>query len=259
LRLRKQRLSQGRFLAEGPGAIAEGLAAGQVEALLATAEAARLRPDLVAGGWWLIDQVELAGLADTVHSAGLVAVCRHRAGDWEQVLAARPRLVVVCAEARDPGNVGAIIRCADAFGADAVVLTTGSVDPTNAKTVRASAGSIFHLPVVDRVDLDDCLAQLCQAGLRVLAAAADGGRPLDQLAAEGELSGPVAWLLGNEARGLTESARQASHLLVRVPMWGQAESLNLAVAAACCLYATASAQHAADASSVSGLQPATAD
>ncbi|MDR1078522.1 MAG: RNA methyltransferase [Propionibacteriaceae bacterium] len=242
MRQRKQRLSQGRFLAEGPGPIAEGLAAGRVEAVLATPEAARQRPDLVASGWWRIGPGELAGLADTVHSAGLVAICRHRPGDWAELLAGDPKLVVVCAEARDPGNVGTIIRCADAFGADAVVLTEGSVDPTNAKTVRASAGSIFHLPVVAPVGLDQALAGLRQAGLKLLAADAGGGWELDQLAADGGLSGPVAWLLGNEARGLPEAARRASDQLVRVPMWGRAESLNLAAATAVCLYATASAQ-----------------
>ncbi|MDR1214201.1 MAG: RNA methyltransferase [Propionibacteriaceae bacterium] len=245
MRLRKQRLSQGRFLAEGPGPIAEGLAAGQVEAVLATPEAARQHPDLVASGWWQIGSTELAGLADTVHSAGLVAVCWHRPGDLGQVLAAGPKLVVVCAEARDPGNVGTIIRCADAFGADAVILTEGSVDPTNAKTVRASAGSVFHLPVVAQVGLDQALAGLRQAGLKLLAADAAADLDLDQLAAEGGLSGPVAWLLGNEARGLSEAARRASDQLVRAPMWGRAESLNLAAAAAVCLYATASAQRAA--------------
>lgn len=181
---------------------------------------------------------ELNRLTDTVHPQGVVAVC-----EWvEGVLPERPQLVVVCAQVRDPGNAGTVIRCADAFGADAVVLTADSVEVTNPKVVRASVGSIFHLPVVTRTDLAATLADLRARGLQVLAADGGGAEQLDGLAAEGALARPTAWVLGNEAWGLPPDHAALADHRVAVPLWGRAESLNLSTAAAVCLYATASAQ-----------------
>jgi TrmH family RNA methyltransferase len=230
-------------LAEGPQAIREALAGGYVERLLATVAAAERYPDLVTGGWWQVDERVLAELADTVHPSGLLALCRWEAGDLGAVVATDPRLVVVGAAIRDPGNAGTVIRCADAFGAAAVVLAGDSVDATNAKTVRASAGSVFHLPVVT-ADLAAAVASLRAAGLKILAADGQGDADLAELAAAGELNTPVGWLFGNEAWGLPDTALALADQVVRVPMWGRAESLNLATAAAVCLYATASAQAA---------------
>lgn len=177
-------------------------------------------------------------LSDTVTPQGIVAVCRTatpRLSDLEP-----GELVVICAQVRDPGNAGTVIRCADAFGASAVILTAGSIDPHNPKTVRSSVGSIFHLPIVTGVDLADAIRWCRQGGLQVLAA--DGaGQPLDQLA--DQLAEPTAWLMGNEAWGLPEDQVALADRVVSVPMWGQAESLNLSTAAAVCLYATAAAQH----------------
>lgn len=228
-------------MAEGPQAVREAVGAGLAVHVLATTEAAQRHPDLVAGGWWRIDDAALRDLAETVHPAGVVAVCRWEPAALGALLAAQPRFFVVGASMRDPGNAGTVIRCADAFGADAVVLTTGSVDPTNSKTVRASAGSLFHLPVACRVDLADALADLRAAGLTILAADGQGPQDLADLAQKGELERPVAWLFGNEAWGLPAAETLADEV-VRIPMWGRAESLNLATAAAVCLYATAVAQ-----------------
>ena len=129
--------------------------------------------------WLLGDEAALAALSDTVTPQGVVAVCRSLTRPLADLLAAEPTLVVVCADVRDPGNAGTVIRCADAVAADLVVLTGDSVDVHNGKTVRASAGSVFHLPVAVHRDTEEAIALLQQRGLQVLAADAAGEhRPL---------------------------------------------------------------------------------
>ncbi len=155
------------------------------------------------------------------------------------MLAGRPRLLVVLAHVRDPGNAGTVLRGADAVGADAVVLSTASVDVWSPKVVRSTVGSIFHLPIVTDVALPAGLDQLRAAGVRVLAADGAGERLLDDT----DLSAPHAWLMGNEAWGLPSELRAACDEVVRVPIYGHAESLNLAMAATVCLYASARAHH----------------
>lgn len=150
------------------------------------------------------------------------------------------RLVAVLAEAQDPGNAGTIIRTADAAGADAVVLVRGSVDATNPKVVRSTAGSLFHLPVLTGAGLEEVLEALDDAGLAVLAA--DGSGPVNLFDADELLARPCAWLFGNEARGLAPEALERAEAVVSVPVLGAAESLNVAAAAAVCLYASVRAQ-----------------
>jgi TrmH family RNA methyltransferase len=146
-------------------------------------------------------------------------------------------LVAVCADVRDPGNAGTIIRTADALGADAVVLAGHSVDPYNPKSVRASVGSLFHLPVALEPDPAAAVVAAQEAGLVVLAADGDGELSLADTAEI--VAGPTAWLFGNEAWGLpAELAALADHR-VRIPIHGRAESLNLATAAAICLHESA--------------------
>jgi RNA methyltransferase, TrmH family len=146
-----------------------------------------------------------------------------------------PRLVVVLADIRDPGNAGTVLRSADAAGADAVVLAGDSVDPYNGKAVRASAGSLFHLPVVRGAPLAAALDAARAAGLRVLAADGGGEADLDEV----DLGGPTAWLFGNEAWGLPAALGALADARVRIPISPRAESLNLAAAAAVCLFASA--------------------
>ena len=180
----------------------------------------------------------MAELAQTVAPQGLLAVCRFVDVPLGQLAGARPRLAVLLAGVRDPGNAGTVLRTADAAGAGGVVFTDASVDPYNSKCVRASAGSLFHLPVVAGAPLPEAAAQLRAAGLRILAA--DGNAPvrLDDLEAAGRLSEPTAWIFGNEAWGLPAAALALADEAVAVPIYGQAESLNLAAAAAVCLYAS---------------------
>jgi RNA methyltransferase, TrmH family len=187
----------------------------------------------------------LAAVSDTVTPQGIVAICRTVDIPLAEALAGTPGLVVLWDHIRDPGNLGTVIRCADAFGADAVLISQDSVDPYNAKAVRASAGSLFHLPLVTEVNLSEAVIQARTAGLRVLGADAGASSTVDDLARSGELARPTMWVLGNEAWGLPADRADQLDRLVALPMYGRAESLNLSTAAAVLLYATASAQRAA--------------
>ncbi|GAA3382729.1 RNA methyltransferase [Cryptosporangium minutisporangium] len=192
-----------------------------------------------------VDEAGMAGLSETVSPQGLVAVCSFLDVPLSVVSAAAPRLVAVLAEIQDPGNAGTVLRTADAAGAGGVVFTDGSVDPYNGKCVRASAGSLFHPPVVRGAPAEAAVASLREAGLQVLAADGYGEADLDDLADAGALGKPTAWVFGNEARGLPESLAELADARVRIPIHGRAESLNLAAAAAVCLYASARAQRRA--------------
>jgi TrmH family RNA methyltransferase len=245
LATRAFRAETGEFLAEGPQAVREALAVpGVVVEVFATADATRRHRDLAdaAGDVWheVADDV-VAAVADAVHPQGVVARCRSVVGELDQ-LPDTARFVVVCADVRDPGNAGAVIRCADAAGADAVVLAGDSVDPLNPKAVRSTAGSLFHLPVIVHRDVTEVLDRLQAAGLQVLAADGAGSTGLHD--ADLDLAAPTAWLLGNEAWGLPADLSALADRVVAVPIYGRAESLNLATAAAVCLYASAAARHA---------------
>ena len=192
----------------------------------------------------------MSSLAQTVTPQEIAAVCAFFDQPLEAVLATRPRLVVVLAHVRDPGNAGTVIRASDAAGAGAVLLTAESVDIHNPKVVRSTAGSMFHLPVVAGLDVADAVDALRAAGLAVLAADGTGEHDLDDLLdvagrpAPGvpDLAAPTAWLFGNEAWGLRPEVRALADAVVRVPIRGRAESLNLATAATVCLYASGRAQ-----------------
>ncbi len=191
--------------------------------------------------WQPVDEPAIAALADTVHPQGVVAVCRTLDVPLADLLASGPQLLAVCADVRDPGNAGTVIRCADAAGAGGVVLTGQSVDAYNGKTVRSSAGSLFHLPVAIEADPRRTVRTLQEAGLAVLAADGHGEVDLDDAADGGLLAGRTAWLFGNEAQGLPEPLGALADHRVRIPIHGRAESLNLATASAVCLYASARA------------------
>jgi TrmH family RNA methyltransferase len=249
LATRPFRARQRLFLAEGPQAVREaaGHSAGITE-LYFTRAAAERHPDLLdaahdAGAALLptTDEV-VASLSDTVHPQGMVAVCRYLDTPLSDALRASVRLVVLLAHVRDPGNVGSVIRAADAAGADAVLVSDESVDVYNPKAVRASVGSLFHLPIVVGVGVQAAVHECRSSGLRVLAADGTGPLDLDDEADSGALQAPTCWIFGNEAWGLPEALRDLADAVVRVPIHGKAESLNLSTAAAVCLYASARAQ-----------------
>jgi RNA methyltransferase, TrmH family len=187
----------------------------------------------------------MAELAQTVTPQGLLAVCGFLDVPLAELISAAPRLVVVLANVRDPGNAGTVLRTADAAGADGVIFAGASVDPYNSKCVRSSAGSLFHLRLVTGLPVADAVAAVRGDGLAVLAADGNARRKLDDVDRAGLLRRPTAWLFGNEAWGLPADLRVLADECVAVPIYGRAESLNLAAAAAVCLYASARAQHAA--------------
>ena len=244
---RKERERARLFLAEGPQAVREALAVAAVVTVFVDAETldrhAGLLESAVAAEAEIrtVDAAQLVGLADTVNPQGIVAICRFLDVSADAWLTGS-RLLVCCADVRDPGNAGTVVRCADAFGADGVVFSVGSVDPYNPKAVRASAGSLFHLPVVTDADLVAITSAARAGGLQVLAADGSGDAELTRLAADGGLDRSTVWLFGNEAWGLPSDVAALADIRVRIPIYGAAESLNLAAAAAVCLYASASAQ-----------------
>jgi TrmH family RNA methyltransferase len=185
----------------------------------------------------LVTERAAKALSDTVTPVGLVAVCQTPVVDLSAILAGSPQLVAVAVETSDPGNAGTLIRLADAMGAAALILAGNSVDPYNPKCLRSSAGSIFTLPVVSVADTLGLIRDLVFAELVVMATTLDGERSLDSL----DLSVPTAWLFGSEAHGLPADVAAAADVRVTIPMAGGAESLNVAAAAAICLYQSAAA------------------
>lgn len=185
-----------------------------------------------------------AALSETVTPQGLVAVCSLVDVPLATALAPGVRLVAVLHGVADPGNAGTVVRVADAAGADAVVFAGDAVDPHNGKCVRASTGSVFHLPIARARDAEEVFAALRGAGLRLVAA--DGYAPEDLVTADlrGDLAVPTAWVFGSEAHGLPDAVVESLDAALKVPIYGGAESLNLATAAAVCLYASARAQRA---------------
>ena len=232
------RRREARFLAEGPNLVEAALRRGLVSEVFATESAlSRFGAMLTGAQVHLVTERAAKALSDTVTPVGLVAVCSVPDVGQADVITDRPRLVAVAVEISEPGNAGTLIRIADAMGADAVVLAGHSVDPYNGKCLRASAGSIFSIPVVAEPDAAQAVTAFSAAGLQVLATTVDGEVSLD----EADLSGPTAWLFGPESHGLpSELATIATHR-VRIPMPGSAESLNVASAASICLYQSARA------------------
>ena len=256
---RSVRERHGRFVVEGPQAVREAVLAHggpvHVRDVYASSSAAARYPEIVAAAaaaGLRVHQGTVEVLeAMSPDAQGVVAVADLLTAGLDDVVARGPRLVAVLSHVRDPGNAGTIVRVADAAGADAVVLTAASVDPHNPKVVRSTAGSLFHVPVVRGPELADVVGPLREAGLTILAADGRGEWDLDDLldaagpgggrhAGVPDLAAPTAWVFGNEAWGLGEDAGLAD-AVVRVPIHGRAESLNLAMAATVCLYASARA------------------
>lgn len=274
---RSVRLKRRQFLAEGPQAVREALAAhraaavsggsGVVVEVFATEPCLERLPELadLAAGVPLRYATEevVSAMADTVSPQGIVAVCNVLDRPLRDVLAAGPKLLAVMCRVQDPGNAGTVLRAADSAGADAVILTEGSVDIYNPKAVRSTAGSLFHLPIVTGQDFIPLTDELRKHDLALLAADGYGNVDLDRLQDQsagrrlkgggdvevvtGEMKMPrleqaTAWFFGNEAKGLSAAELDAAQWRVAVPIYGEAESLNVGTAATVCLYASARAQ-----------------
>jgi TrmH family RNA methyltransferase len=245
---RSVREREALFLAEGPQAVGEVVAfrSEAVKDLYVDAEAGTRHTGVLeaarAGGVSVreVSHEVLAAMCDTKVPQGIVAVCRPINVALDTVLDRHPKLLLILTNVRDPGNAGTAIRGADAAGADAVLVSDSSVDVYNPKVVRSTAGSLFHLPIVIDVPVPVLLDRVGGAGLALMAADGTGESRL----ADVDLAGPHAWVMGNEAWGLESDVRVACDSVVRVPIYGRAESLNLAMAATICLYASAAVQRA---------------
>lgn len=249
------RRKHGLFLAEGANSVTAALSTGRVRELFYSALGASREHELIAGAAasgvraTLVSDRAARALGDTVTPPGLVAVCDLVDVPLNDVLTpgrgdpagASPPILAVPVAIADPGNAGTLIRVADAVGVDAVVLAGDSVDPHNGKCVRSAAGSLFHVPVARDRDPSAVLDAVEAAGIVTLATSADGEVDLED--ADELLTGPVAWLFGNEAHGLEPEIAARAHHRVRIPIHGRAESLNLATAAAICLYASSRVRH----------------
>ena len=253
---RDARSQTGLFLLEGPQAVAEALTfrPDLVIELFATPTAVDRHQNLAALALEADVEIEFVtehvveSMADTVTPQGVVAVCRQFPTSLKDILRVTddggPRLIAILEEVRDPGNAGTIIRAADAAGADGVIFTGRSVDLYNPKVVRSSTGSIYHLPVAIGAEFASVLERARAAGLHIIAADVKGD---DLLAARGDgtLARPTAWVFGNEARGLEDADLKLVDRALTVPIYGHAESMNLATAASVCLYESAFAQRSA--------------
>ncbi|MDO5503941.1 MAG: RNA methyltransferase [Actinomycetia bacterium] len=243
---RSVRSRTGRFVVEGPQGVREAMryAPARIADVYATpASIERYAADIIeparAAGVHLHETSEqvLAAMADSQSPQGILAVVRaDEPTTLAAVLAGRPRLLVFLTHVRDPGNLGTVIRAADAMGAGAVLISESSVDVTSPKVVRSTAGSLFHLPVLTGLAIEATLAELGEHGIRTLAADGHG----EVLLPEVDLTQPHCWVMGNEAWGLPEPLRTRCDEVVRVPIHRRVESLNLAMAATICLYASAS-------------------
>jgi RNA methyltransferase, TrmH family len=245
------RARSGRFLVEGAQGLAEALAAGaRPLTVFATPQAAAEHRGLLAAAATagaeprVVTSQLLGDLAQTLTPQGLVAVVASVVRTADQIddpeggLPPSPSMVCVLVGVSDPGNAGTVLRAADAFGADALATTAGSVDLESPKAVRASAGSLFHLPVIAGAPWLRLAGALRERGLLLIGADPHAEVTVDEV----PLERPCALVLGNEAHGLPDQVRADLHHLARLPQYGRAESLNLAAAAAVLLYACARRQ-----------------
>lgn len=251
---RSARRKQGRFRVEGPQAVRSLLrhSASLVRELYVTADGATAHPDILE----LADAHEIrprdvdpsilramtrgeedGAAASMAAPQGVLAVAELPSPSLRTVLDSLPDgplTALVLHGVQDPGNAGTLIRAADASGARAVLATTGTVDLYSPKVVRSATGSLFHLPVVAGVAPEDLSPALHDAGISVLATSGYADHDLFTT----ELPTRGAWIMGNEAHGLPQEVLDAADLAVRIPLAGDAESLNVAIAATVCLFET---------------------
>ncbi|WP_426734999.1 TrmH family RNA methyltransferase [Glutamicibacter sp. 2E12] len=273
----KGREATGEYLVEGPQTVREALKAHLEDDNL-------VQGVYVVGGFLesheefvqLLDRAKvptrivtgevLDAMADTQTPQGILAVVAMSQPQLSEVLDTKPKLIAVLCRIQDPGNAGTILRAADAAGADAVILTKGSVDIYNPKAVRSTAGSLFHVPVLNNIEFDHLVAAAKTTGSQILAADGYAAHNLDTLQdaavlrasqpgteapeAQPVLEAPTLWLFGNEGQGLEEREKDAADYRVAVPLYGVAESLNVGTASTVCLYASARAQRSANRSAL---------
>ena len=252
---RSARSKQGKILVEGPQAVRELVRCRSsfVEDVYYTSAAAQTHPDVIDDAErlcrWVHEVSDEVAQAISRDSQGICAVARAEAIETSLPEIQSGDTLVVIAQGRDPGNVGTIMRTADAMGARAIISVKGSVDSSSPKVIRSSAGSVFHLPIVPAASFDEACQTLRGMNAAILGTSgAQGAYSLTSLMSyaawerRGWLAQTHAWVFGNEAQGMSDEEMAACDALVMIPMSGQAESLNVASAAAMCLFASQNAR-----------------
>lgn len=232
----RERRDRQLFLVEGPQAVREALEAGVVRTLLVDHTREAVVAEFGALADALVSPKAMDSITDTESPQGVLAICAVPARGLDETLGEHPRTVVVCVGISDPGNLGTLIRTAHASGVDAVLVTSGSVDIYNAKVLRSTVGSLFHVPVVQGLAIEDIVDALVVRGVHSFGLAGDGRLGLYDIDDE-LLREPTAWWIGSEAHGLPDDLRSRVEF-VSIPMPGGTESLNAGVAGAVAMYAS---------------------
>ncbi|CAB4613906.1 unannotated protein [freshwater metagenome] len=244
LHSRKGRRDAGLFLVEGPQAVREAVATTLVQEVFITEGLDSELIELVAHlPVTVVSQSVMEAIAETNSPQGIVATCRWENATLEQILVGGGAPAILLDGVSDPGNAGTIIRTADAAGASGVLLTSGSVDPTNGKCVRSSAGSIFHVPIATDLQYSDLTGSTDASRMVFAVATGDGALDIFDWLSSVPKTQSICWIFGAEAPGVSAEARSMADVQVRIPLYGRAESLNVAAAAAVCLYADAARLH----------------
>jgi TrmH family RNA methyltransferase len=230
----------GRVLLDGDHLVVEALASGVPLDVVAAADGAMpaaLAADLAAAKVRVVSvsPAVLGAMSPVREPSGMVAIARHGPSPIERVLATVPQLVLVADAVQDPGNVGAIVRAADACGGSGVVTTPGTADPFAWKSLRGSMGSAFRVPIATRIPLDEVVAAARAEGVRLLATVPRGGISLPRC----DLRAPAIILLGGEGSGLGDAVRSQCDEPISIPMRPAVESMNVASVAAIVLYEAA--------------------
>jgi TrmH family RNA methyltransferase len=237
LKRRNERERFGFFIVEGKQNVDAAIAARAHIIGVLVSDASTPFP--AAGIWpvFTISAKQFREVTDTVTPQGILAIVKKP--DYTiSALPKNPRTLIYLEEIQDPGNLGTIIRTADAFGADGVLLSSGCVDPFNEKCVRSSAGSIFNLPVIVDVDLGQLREVVANYRGQLIATSLSGTTLLSEI--QISESACSIWAIGNEANGISSELANIADQVIKIPMPGKAESLNAAIAAAVCLYVSAS-------------------
>ncbi|MCZ6690132.1 MAG: RNA methyltransferase [Planctomycetota bacterium] len=238
LRLRKRREKEGRFLAEGPRVVGEALAArSKIELILCqddlTDESRRIAMLAEKAGVETIslDEETLTSISSNPSPQGLIAVIRRELPRWESWIEGKRDLLFLD-QIQDPGNMGALIRAARAFGIGGILVGKGSVDPFHPGVLRAGAGAHFHIGISEPLAPEACLARLWEVGMPVVAADPDA-----ELSFEAATYPPCLTLvLGNEGAGVSPLVREMAQMRVKIPLMDGTESINVAVASGILLY-----------------------
>ncbi len=237
LQKRKEREKRRLFIAEGERFVGEIPKEWEVDMVATSERFALQHPSLLQSlemkcPVYVVKEEVFSILSDTQTPQGILAVCRQKSEDIQEFFSKEAPFVILAEELQDPGNLGTLIRTADAAGAHGVILTKGSVDVYNPKVLRSTMGSIFHLPIIQDIDLVELIGFLKQQDITILAAHLQGAVYPYEI----DMRTGIMLMVGNEARGLSAFAAEQAHLRIKIPMIGPAESLNVAMAAGILLY-----------------------